>query len=113
MAPPADPWWYDYLAFPIAPLLLLVQFGTLFARDRRVRRGLAAAIAVTLIAMFAYVATLDLDASEGANIGAGVLFLAVLSSIAMLPFAGIRAAVTRLGRSASCAASATAGDALL
>ena len=93
----ADPW-YDYLAFPLAPALLGAQFAALFARDRRVRLGTAIGVAVTLIALFLYVASLDLDASEGANIGAGVLLLAVLVSVAMLPFAGIQEVVNAVRR---------------
>ena len=89
----ADPW-YDYLAFPIAPLLLGAQFVALFVRDRRVRLGGGVAVVVVLFMLFLYVASLDLDASEGANIGAGVLFLAVCVSVAMLPFAGIQEVVS-------------------
>jgi hypothetical protein len=43
--------------------------------------------------MFVYVSTLDLDPSEGANIGAGVLLLWLPVSLAMLLVAGIVGAV--------------------
>ena len=92
-----DPW-HDYLAFPIAPLLLLAQFLTLFASDRRVRLGVAIGVTITLFAMFWYVASLELEPSEGANIGAGVLLLAVLLSLALLPFAGIQEVVNAVRR---------------
>jgi peptidoglycan/LPS O-acetylase OafA/YrhL len=91
----ADPW-YDYLAFPLAPLLLGVQFAALFVRDRRVRFGTGVAVVVVLFVLLVYVASLDLDASEGANIGAGVLFLALCVSVAMLPFAGIHEVVNAI-----------------
>lgn len=91
----ADPW-YDYLAFPIAPLLLGFQFAALFVRDRRVRFGTGVAVIVVLFVLLVYVTSIDLDASEGANIGAGVLFLAVLVSLAMLPFAAIHEVVSAI-----------------
>lgn len=61
--------WYDYLAFPYAPLLLLAQVTALFVPIRPLRWVLLVGSAVAIAAMFAYVATLDV-ADEGANIGA-------------------------------------------
>jgi hypothetical protein len=97
VGPTADPW-YDALAFPVAPLLLVVQFLALFVPDRRVRLGAGIGVVSALVVMLAYVATLDLDPSEGANIGAGVLSLAVVVSLAMLPFAGIQEVVNAARR---------------
>ena len=51
---------------------------------------------VVLFVLLVYVTSIDLDASEGANIGAGVLFLAVLVSLAMLPFAAIHEVVSAI-----------------
>ena len=77
----ADPW-YDYIALPIAPLVLLVQFGTLFLRRRWLRLAGALACTAAIVGMFAYVASIDLGPDEGANIGAGVLLL--LSTVSVL-----------------------------
>jgi hypothetical protein len=92
---PVDPW-YDSLAFPIAPLLLLAQIVALFTRDRRIRLGVGLLATVAITAMLVYVATLDLAPAEGANIGAGVLSLALLVSLALLPLAGIQELVNSI-----------------
>jgi hypothetical protein len=92
---PVDPW-YDYLAFPVAPLILSAQIAALFTSDRRIRLGMGLLAAVAIAAMLVYVATLDLAPSEGANIGAGVLSLALLVSLGLLPFAGIQELVNAL-----------------
>jgi hypothetical protein len=78
-----DPW-HDYLAIPIAPLVLLVQGGSLFARRRSVRWGLAIGCFAAIAAMFAYVSSIEMQPDEGANIGAGVLLLWFLGSLLLL-----------------------------
>ena len=88
----ADPW-YDYLALPIAPLVLLVQAAALFLSDRRLRWALELACPVAILAMLLYVAQLRTAPDEGANIGAGVLLLwlacsALLAGIAVAREAG-------------------------
>jgi hypothetical protein len=51
----ADPW-YDYLALPIAPLVLLVQLGALFIPSRAWRWSLGVACPLAIVAMFLYIA---------------------------------------------------------
>jgi hypothetical protein len=70
----ADPW-YDYLALPIAPLVLLVQFGALLIRPWWLRWGISAACIAAITVMLLYVASLPVGPDEGVNIGAGVLVL--------------------------------------
>ena len=81
--PLADPW-YDYLALPIAPLVLIVQAISLFLRRRAVRWGVNLACTVAITVMFLYVASLPTDESEGVNIGAGVLLLWFLCSLVLI-----------------------------
>ena len=78
-----DPW-YDYLALPVAPLVLLAQGVALFLPNRTVRWALLGGGTAAIAVMFVYVATLDLGPDEGANIGAGVLLLWLLVSLALL-----------------------------
>ena len=59
----------------------------------RKRLAINVGVFVALIVMFLYVLTLGLDPSEGANIGAGVLLLWLLVSLAMLLVAGLAGAV--------------------
>ena len=59
----------------------------------RKRLAINVGVFVALIVMFLYVSTLDLDPSEGANIGAGVLLLWLPVSLAMLLVAGLVGAV--------------------
>ena len=66
--PVADPW-YDYLAIPIAPLILLIQLVSIFLLDRRMRWTVGLGCFAALIVMFLYVASVDLAPDEGANIG--------------------------------------------
>jgi Ca2+/Na+ antiporter len=79
-----DPW-YDYLAIPVAPLVLVVQFAALFLRRRWVRIGFAVGCPTAITAMLLFVASRP-DPEEGANIGAGVLglWLAVSAILLML-----------------------------
>jgi hypothetical protein len=78
-----DPW-DDYLTLPIAPFVLLTQVVALFLRPRWVRLVFAFGCTLAITVMFAYVVSLDLPASEGVNIGAGVLTRWLLISIALL-----------------------------
>jgi hypothetical protein len=78
----ADPW-YDYLAFPIAPLVLVGQVGAMFTRRRALRLAAAVACPMLLTAMFFFVAEKP-DPAEGANIGAGVMLLWLLVSAVLL-----------------------------
>lgn len=89
-----DPW-YDYLAIPYAPIVLLVQVGALFIRHRLKRWGLSLACTAVIAAMFFYVESLTLDPDEGVNIGAGVLLLWLLVSILLL-IAGVMRDVVEL-----------------
>jgi hypothetical protein len=79
----ADPW-YDYLALPIAPLVLLVQFGALFVRLWWLRWGVSAGCIVAITVMLFYVASLPVGPDEGVNIGAGVLVLWWLCSLVLV-----------------------------
>ena len=78
----ADPW-YDYLALPIAPLVLLVQFGALFVRPWWLRWGIGAACITAITVMLLYVASIPVGPDEGVNIGAGVLALWWLCSFVL------------------------------
>jgi hypothetical protein len=84
----ADPW-YDYIALPIAPLLLVVQFAALFLR--RAGAGLAVGLSCVglLVAMTVFLVT-TLDPAEGAPIGLGVMFLWILMSAALVAVAVVR-----------------------
>ena len=94
-----DPW-SDYLAFPIAPLVLVAQLVGLFLRVRALRLTLPVAGPVLIVAMLAYVSSLPIRANEGVNIGEGVLVLCLLASIAIslvaAAFEGVR--TIRAGR---------------
>ena len=78
-----DPW-YDYLAIPIAPLLLVVQIATLFIRPALWRWGINIGCAVAIAAMLFYVESVPVGPDEGVNIGAGVLLLWLIVSVALL-----------------------------
>ena len=80
--------WYDSLAFPYAPLLLLAQVAALFVPIRPLRWVLLVGSAVAIAAMFVYVATLDV-ADEGANIGAGLLLMWLAVAVALV-IVGVR-----------------------
>jgi hypothetical protein len=81
--PIADPW-YDYLALPVAPIVLVIQIAALFVRRWELRWAISIACVVAVTAMFIYVASLPTTASEGVNIGAAVLLLWFLGSILLL-----------------------------
>jgi hypothetical protein len=78
-----DPW-HDYLAFPVAPLVLLGQLIALFLRPQMLRWALEIACPLAIIAMFAYVSSLQERPDEGVNIGAGVLLLWMVLSLSLL-----------------------------
>jgi uncharacterized membrane protein len=91
-----DPW-HDYLALPIAPLVLLVQAGALFLSRREWRWALGIACPFAILAMLLSVASLPSKPEEGANIGAGVILLWMVVSVALLVVA-VSAEVLRLMR---------------
>jgi hypothetical protein len=81
-----DPW-YDYLAIPIAPVVLLAQWAVAYVPQRAVRLTLSGAATACIAAMLVYVALLPIVEEEGANIGAGVLFVWLIVSIILLRLA--------------------------
>ncbi len=81
---PVDPW-YDYLAFPVAPLVLALQVAALTFGPRR-RLAFVGAGSAVIAALFVLVAFL-LPQGEGANIGAGLLLLQLLASLGVLGLA--------------------------
>jgi hypothetical protein len=81
-----DPW-YDYLALPVAPLVLLAQVGALFLPSRAWRWALGLACPLAILAMFLYVDSLPNEPDEGVNIGAGLLVLWLLVSGVLLVLA--------------------------
>lgn len=78
-----DPW-YDYLAIPVAPLLLLVQVGVLFIRPALWRWGISLACTAAITGMLFYVDSRPVAPDEGVNIGAGVLVFWLVVSFALL-----------------------------
>jgi hypothetical protein len=78
----ADPW-YDYLALPIAPLVLLMQFGALFVPIWWLRWGISAACFAAIWVMLSYVTSIPVEPDEGVNIGAGVMALWWLCSFVL------------------------------
>jgi phosphatidylserine synthase len=84
-----DPW-YDYLAFPVAPIVLLVQVAALFLRPAWLRITLTVAGAVAIAAMAAYISSLPDRPGEGVNIGAAILILWLLASLGLLGVAAVR-----------------------
>jgi hypothetical protein len=79
----AEPW-SDNLALPIAPILLLVQFGALFLWRWWLRWTISGACFAAITAMLGYVASLPVGPDEGVNIGAGLLALWWLCSLVLL-----------------------------
>ena len=78
----AEPW-SDNLALPIAPILLLVQFGALFVGRWWLRWGLSGACFVGITAMLYYVASLPVGPDEGVSIGGALLALWWLCSFVL------------------------------
>ena len=96
----ADPW-NDYLALPVAPLVLFLQLGALFIPRWWLRVSGALACFGAIAWMEHYVSELELRPEEGANIGAGVLLLWLSCSILLLGAAAVgevvRVVVRRAG----------------
>ena len=96
-----DPW-YDYLALPAAPAVLLVQAFAL-SLPSPWRQGVALAGTAAIAAMLVFVWTLD-TGDTGANIGGGLLVIALLVSLALAARAltkSDRRGVSRPGSSGS------------
>jgi len=106
----ADPW-YDYLALPVAPLVLVAQFAALFLRPWWVRWALLAGGTLAILVMLVYVASIELAPDEGANIGAGVLFLWLLVSLVLLVAGGVRELVALVVRSRRARGASSGGPA--
>jgi hypothetical protein len=60
-----DPW-YDYLAIPVAPLVLMAQWATLFVPHRTVRVALSGASTASIGAMLVYIVLRPISEDEGA-----------------------------------------------
>jgi hypothetical protein len=84
-----DPW-YDYLALPVAPLVLLAQWAAAYVPQRAVRLTLSGAATASIGAMLVYLALLPISEEEGANIGAGVMSVWLIVSILLLRLAVAR-----------------------
>ena len=78
-----DPW-YDYLAFPYAPILLLLQVGALFIRRWVTRWAISLACTAAITAMFLYVDSIPVKYGEGVNLGVVVLLLWLGVSVVLL-----------------------------
>jgi hypothetical protein len=85
--------WYDYLAFPVAPIVLLVQIAALFLRPAWVRMALSIAATASIAAMAVYVSSLPDRPGEGVNIGAAIFVLWLVASIGLLGVAVAREVV--------------------
>jgi len=72
--------------------------ASIFFSDRRVRWTIGLTCFAALIVMFVYVASVDLAPDEGANIGAGVMLLWLLCSVALLAAAMLREVVAAVAR---------------
>ena len=92
-----DPW-HDYLALPIAPVVLLAQLVALFIRPRRVRLVVALGCTAVITAMLVYVASLDIPASEGVSIGEPLLALWLGLSVVLLVVELVREGVGSVWR---------------
>ena len=101
-----DPW-HDYLALPVAPFLLLAQLVALFIRPRWVRLVFASGCTASIALMLAYVASLETPASDGVNIGEGLLALWLGVSIVLLVVEVAREGIAVLWRHLHPARSAT------
>jgi hypothetical protein len=83
-----DPW-YDYLAIPVAPLILGLQAIAFAVHNVRLQRLLAVGGTVTIAAMFVFI-TFVLPAGAGANIGAGIMLMWLACSLAILRAVAVR-----------------------
>ncbi len=84
-----DPW-YDYLALPLAPLILAAQAWALGASSppRAVLVSAVGAAAITV--MLAFVLFAVALPPSGPNIGAGVLVFELIASLGLLAAAVVR-----------------------
>ena len=80
----ADPW-YDYLAFPIAPLVLLLQLGAIFIPRWWLRIPASLACFGAIVWMERYVS--GLDPAEGVNFGEIILVFWYVVSLVLLAVA--------------------------
>ncbi len=79
----ADPW-FDYLALPVAPLVLFLQFGTLFL-PRVWQRAAGAAAGLGAIGwMTYYVLDVEVAPDEGASIGGGLMIFWLGASLLLV-----------------------------
>jgi hypothetical protein len=92
-----DPW-HDYLALPIAPFVLIAQATALFIRPRWVRLVFAFGCTAAIAVMLAYVASREIAASDGVNIGQGVLTLWLILSVLLLVVEVAREGIAGLWR---------------
>ena len=77
-----DPW-YDYLALPVGPLMLVVQLATLFVPWRRP----AGLVITAALALMLVLGSRLGEPGAGANIGAGLLLMWLVGSVMMLAVA--------------------------
>ena len=79
-----DPW-YDFLAFPVAPLIIVLQAVALAWPGRR-SMTVSAVCFAAVASMFVLVTVLlpFMLPGEGANIGAGLLLFEMLFSLMLL-----------------------------
>lgn len=92
----AEPW-YDYLAFPLAPIVVLVQAGALFLRQQRLRVSAAAACFGAVMLMTAYLANRPTEYDDGVDLGFIIVLWYVLSMV-LLGVAAIREIVVFVAR---------------
>jgi putative Ca2+/H+ antiporter (TMEM165/GDT1 family) len=72
--------WYDYIALPIGPLVLLTQMAAMLLPFRQSRRVVVTGASAAMLAMMVVVLFAGRP-SEGANIGAGLLLPQVILSL--------------------------------
>ena len=63
--------WYDFLAIPIAPLVLMCQFGAMFFPFAPSRRVTMIGASLVMIAMT--IVVFAVPSNGGANIGSGLI----------------------------------------
>jgi lipopolysaccharide export LptBFGC system permease protein LptF len=83
-----DPW-YDYLALPVAPLVLALQAVAFCTQNRRLQQLFAVGGTVAIAAMFVFITFLA-PSGVGANIGAGIMLMWLAGSVAILCVAADR-----------------------
>jgi hypothetical protein len=90
----ADPW-FDYLAFPIAPLVLVAQVGAMFLPRTGWRLALGLACPALIVAMTWFLAE-NHDPADGAPIGFAFMVLWILATAVIFVAALIRELVGAL-----------------